>query len=119
MLAHVNWEGKARVGRYGVDPGSLDGVLAEELGPRPDGHAKIDAYVVDEIGKMEVLSPRFVEAVGRVLDGPVPVLATVGQKGGGFIAEAKRRPDVAVLEVDARNRDGLPQILADRLLAGA
>jgi hypothetical protein len=35
------------------------------------------------------------------------VVATVGERGGGFIAAVKQRPDVAVWEVTRANRDEL------------
>ena len=44
----------------------------------------------------------------RLLDGPVPLLATVAMKGGGLVAEAKTRRNVRLVEVTAANRDGLP-----------
>jgi nucleoside-triphosphatase len=68
----------------------------------------VDVYLVDEIGKMECLSPAFVEAVQELLDADRPVVATVGQRGGGFIAEVKRRPDVELWEIDRDNRDEIP-----------
>jgi hypothetical protein len=40
----------------------------------------VDAFVVDEIGKMECMSPVFVDAVTRILDSSVPVLATIAAK---------------------------------------
>ena len=73
----------------------------------------VDVYVIDEIGKMECFSARFVTAVRRTLDGLRPVIATVGLKGGGFIAEAKARPDVQVWELTKANRDEMPRQLAD------
>jgi nucleoside-triphosphatase len=112
LLAHVDWRSHLRVGRYRVEPARLEPIIEAELGPSPD---EVDVYVIDEIGKMECLCPAFVDAVRRVLDGPAPVLATVALKGGGFIAEAKARPDVRLIAVDPANRDGLPGQLADDL----
>src|SRR5262249_24678581 len=83
-----------------------------ELGPSP---GEVDVYIIDEIGKMECLSPAFVRAVRRVLDGTVPVLATVALKGGGFIGEVKARTDVGLVEVSPANRDGLPAQVATGL----
>jgi nucleoside-triphosphatase THEP1 len=57
---------------------------------------------------MECLSPAFVNAVGILLDGDVPVVATIGQRGGGFIAAVKRRPDVTLWVLTRANRDGMP-----------
>ena len=64
---------------------------------------------MDEVGKMELLCSPFVDAVRRLLGGPVPVVATVAMKGGGLIAEAKARSDVRLAEVTPGDRDGLPE----------
>ena len=81
------------------------------LDPRPG----TDVLVIDEIGKMECLSPAFVRAAQRALSGSVPVLGTVALAGGGFIAEAKRLPGVDVIALSRENRDRLPVDVAARL----
>jgi len=68
----------------------------------------IDVYLVDEIGKMECLSPGCVAAMRTLLDAGRPVVATIGERGGGFIAEVKRRPDVALWRLTHDNRDAVP-----------
>ena len=70
---------------------------------------------MDEIGKMECLSPVFVDAVARILDGPVSVLATIAANRGGFIAEVKARSDVKIITITAANRDRMPGKLAHRI----
>ncbi len=107
IIADVAFRGPARVGAYGVDVAAIDAVCAETLAPRPAP----DLFVVDEVGKMECLSPRFVAAVRRILDAPIPLLGVVALHGGGFIAEVKSRPDVRLLPVTAANRSRLPQEL--------
>ena len=109
MLAHADFRSSHRVGRYGVDLGGFEAILQAELARPADG---VDVFVIDEIGKMECLSRVFVEAVTRVLDSPVPVLATVAAKGGGFIAAVRGRPDVEVITVCTDNRDKLAEELA-------
>jgi nucleoside-triphosphatase len=71
--------------------------------------------IVDEIGKMECYSSVFVQTARRLLDGPTPLLATVSQRGTGFIREAKDHTDVEVLTVTTANRDRLPEQLIVRL----
>jgi nucleoside-triphosphatase len=105
LLAHVSSRSQHRVGRYGVEPAALAPLVATELA---GAAGEIELFVVDEIGKMELLCPEFVDAVRRLLDGPVPLLATVALKGGGLIAAVKGRDDVRLIEVAAANRDGLP-----------
>jgi nucleoside-triphosphatase len=109
ILAHVRSRSPVRVGRYGVEPERLIPLVEENL-LRP-GHS-VDGFLIDEIGKMECSCPAFTAAMRRVLEGPVPVLATVALKGGGFIAEVKARPDVRIIEVAQGNRDDLPERLA-------
>ena len=43
------------------------------------------------------------------------VVATVAARGGGFIAQAKARPDVETITVTAENRDGLPAEIVSRI----
>jgi nucleoside-triphosphatase len=96
ILAHVRSRSPVRVGRYGVEPERLIPLVEENL-VRPTG--SVDLFLIDEIGKMECYCPAFVAEVRRVLEGPVPVLASIALKGGGFIAEVKARPDVRIIEV--------------------
>ncbi len=111
VLSHVGLQSRHRVGRYGVDVAAFEQLVLPELGRR------CDVMLIDEIGKMECFSTRFVEAVRGLLDGPTPIVATVGAFGGGFIAEVKARSDAEVWQVTRENRDGLPQRLAERVAA--
>jgi len=110
-MAHVNIPSGQRVGRYGVDCSSLEPIIKAELEKSGD----VDAYLIDEIGKMELLCPSFTGAVSQLLDGLVPVIATVAMKGSGLIAAVKRRPDVRLVQVTVANRDELPGELARSL----
>jgi nucleoside-triphosphatase len=108
VFAHVNFPKRHRVGKYGVDVAVLDNA-ASLLRPDPDA----SVYLVDEIGKMECLSERFIAAMRALLSGHTPIVATVGAYGGGFIAEVKHRPECELWEVTHVNRDNLPaRILA-------
>jgi nucleoside-triphosphatase len=109
-LARVEWRGPARVGRYGVDVGVMD-TLADELDPTQ----AVDAWLVDEIGKMECLSRRFVTAMRDLLDGSTPVVATVALRGSGFIADVKRHPGAELWTVSLPARDTLPAAIVEWL----
>jgi nucleoside-triphosphatase len=111
-LATIGGDEGPRLGRYTVDVAALEAVCdVLEAG------AGIDALVIDEIGKMECLSPAFVAAARRALSGAAAVLGTVALAGGGFIADAKRMPGVEVVALSRENRDRLPAELAARLSA--
>jgi nucleoside-triphosphatase len=108
LLSHVDFPGPYRVGKYGVNLENFHRVALPALEYRPG----IDLIVVDEVGKMECLSARFVAALESLWRQPVPLLVTVAEKGGGFIAALKAKPDKILITVSPANRDELPaQIL--------
>jgi nucleoside-triphosphatase len=103
-MAHISSRSEYRVGRYGVAVDAIDRAVAETL--NADGSAAL--YIIDEIGKMECLSPLFVRRMTALLDSGKPVLATVALQGSGFIATVKNQPGAALWEVTAGNRDAMP-----------
>ena len=105
VMAHVEFRGPHRVGKYGVDVSVIDGLADSALALRDE----VEIYLVDEIGKMECMSPQFVTAMRALLHSRKPVVATIARKGGGFIAEVKERRDVEIWEVTRANRDGMPK----------
>jgi nucleoside-triphosphatase len=111
-LASVKSKSRMRVGRYGVELAGFERLLNEELN-RATG--AVDLYVIDEIGKMECFSTRFVGLIEKLLDGDVPVLATIAMKSGGFIAAVKERSDVELVQVHENNRNHLAGELAKRI----
>ncbi|HVN31531.1 MAG TPA: nucleoside-triphosphatase [Thermoanaerobaculaceae bacterium] len=107
VIAHVAFPGPARVGRYGVNIGAID-QLTRALYPG----LEVDAYLVDEVGKMECLSKAFVAAMRELLISPVRLVATVAARGGGLIAEVKAHPGGVIREVTRLNRSSLPAEVA-------
>lgn len=113
-LSHVDFPGPHRVGKYGVDMAGFEGLVLPALQPLPG----VDLVVVDEVGKMECFSTRFVDALERLWEAPVALLATVAQKGGGYIARFKGKPGARLLTVTPANRDRLPKLLVTWLTKG-
>lgn len=112
MLSHVEYAGPYRVGRYGVDIQNFEQFLDElDL-----VHAPARIVIIDEIGKMECLSPRFVRDVQALLDSTRVVIATIASKGGGFIEQVKRRGDCRVFTVTPDNREELTETILDEVL---
>jgi nucleoside-triphosphatase len=103
VLAHTGIAGRERVGKYGVDTEGFRRYI-EQLKGTLTGHGLI---IFDEIGKMEVLSAEFRELVADVLDGKIPLLATIARKGDRFIEGIKGRPDVRLVEITRTNREGM------------
>jgi nucleoside-triphosphatase len=112
IIAHVEFAKIDRVGKYGVDVAAIDAAVDAALA-RPRG-ARL--YLIDEIGKMECLSARFVAAVSRLFDGRQPVVATVAKRGTGFISEVKRRADCELWTLTRENRDAMPAEILKRVV---
>jgi len=112
-LSHVDFPGPHRVGKYGVDLEALHRLVLPALEPVPG----VALMVVDEVGKMECLSARFVAALERLWSAPLPLLITVAQKGGGFISRIKDKPEARLITVHPGNRDSLPEVILKMLAA--
>jgi nucleoside-triphosphatase len=111
VLAHVDLPGPPRVGRYGVDLAAFERLAIPAL----EQAGENEVAIIDELGKMELASDAFREAVAALLDRPVPVVATVQSASHAFTDALKRRRDVETMRVTTANRDELPELLAARL----
>lgn len=103
IMAHADIPGPHRVGKYGVDVAAVEEAATSALAT-----GRADLYLLDEIGRMECLSPAFVAAVRKLLDSPATVVATVAVHGDGLVAEVKQRADIEIWTVTRANRDDLP-----------
>lgn len=102
-----------RVSRYGVDVRSFEDHAVARLESALRGRVA-RVLVVDEIGKMELISGRFCDVLERIFEPGAP-WALLGTIMAGHHPRAdglKRRPHVSVLEVTRANRDRLPTDLS-------
>jgi nucleoside-triphosphatase len=101
ILAHIDISSPHRISKYKVDIGALDrvGVSALRRALTED-----DLVVVDEIGKMELLSPGFREVVTQAMNIGKKVLGTIMLNHHPFAEEIKRHPQAEVLLVTRDNR---------------
>jgi aminoglycoside phosphotransferase family enzyme/nucleoside-triphosphatase THEP1 len=107
VLAHTDFDKRFRVGKYGVDVGSLDRVGVSTLRRAAD---KCDLVVIDEIGKMELLSAAFRETVLAIIGGGKKVLGTIMLHPHPVADSIKRQPQVNLVMV---TRAGYRQVLQD------
>ncbi|MGD8910913.1 MAG: nucleoside-triphosphatase [Chromatiales bacterium] len=103
IIAHVDFDHHWQVGKYGVDVPAIDRFAESTL----TLNEAIDLYFVDEIGKMECLSNRFIDHMRLLLSTDKIVIATLSKTGGGLIAQTKQWPHSEVWEVNKANRDAM------------
>lgn len=106
VFAHVNIDSKFRVSKFGVDLGALEKVGVKAI---KNACQEADVIVIDEVGRMEVESPSFVNAVKETLDEDKPIILTLHKKSRNpLLQDIRRRDDVRILEVTPINRNLLP-----------
>ena len=119
VFAHIDMDNKDKVGKYGVDVEALEriGVPAVVKAIEDD---EINIIIIDEIGKMEMLSERFCEVVIDALESDKPIMVTLHKKSRSqLLQDVRRRDDIRILEVTPVNRNLLPykieKIMAEKL----
>jgi nucleoside-triphosphatase len=100
ILAHVDMSSPYQVSKYKVDTGALDRVGISAL---RQALTESDLVVIDEIGKMELLSRQFKEAVTQAMNSGKRVLGTIMLNPHPFADEIKRHPEAEVLLVTRDN----------------
>jgi nucleoside-triphosphatase len=101
VLAHVDIHGPQRVGKYGVDVACLDRVAIPTM---RRAIQECSVVVVDEIGKMELLSSSFRDALMEALNSGKRLLGTITLQPHPFADRVKRDPRVQVVVVSRSNR---------------
>lgn len=106
-----------RVGRYSVDVASFEryGVAALEAAMRHDDRL----LIIDEIGKMELLSERFRDILAALFApaNPRAILGSVMTARHPLVDALRASGEVEVLAVTLASRDGLPGELLARFEA--
>ena len=107
VLSHLYFKSPHRVSKYGVDVEILDkvGVAAIERAAK-----ECDLVVIDEIGKMELFSAKFREAVLNILNSGQRLLATIMLNPNPCADAIKSQPQVKLVTLSRSNH---PQVMAE------
>jgi nucleoside-triphosphatase len=110
VLAHTSVRSPYRVSKYGVDIDSMDKVAVPAL---KQAIQSKDIVVLDEIGKMELFSSSFKDAVIEALESGKKVLGTIMLASHPWADKIKARQDVEIIKVTRLNRNEVVnQVLA-------
>jgi len=111
-LASVHNPSRHRVSKYGVDLESIDEVGAPAI-ERATATAAL--IIIDEIGKMELFSNRFRQAVLSALESAKPVLGSIMLAPHPWADAIKARPEVEVILLAEANRSQVQSELLARV----
>jgi nucleoside-triphosphatase len=116
ILAHVSHSGPFRVGRYGVDVDSFEGIVLPSL---ESAFKRDELVIIDEIGKMELFSRRFRSLILRILASEKKILAVIHQRTDPFTERIRQCPNVEIWTVTKTNRNSLPSLILEKLEQGS
>jgi len=119
IFSQVGMDSADHVGDYGIDLKTLARIGVGAIRNAIEDE-KTEIIVIDEVGKMEMLSDEFCQAVKDALDCNKPMLMTLHKKSRNpLLQDIRRRDDVRILEVTPVNQNLLPykieKILKDKL----
>ncbi len=112
ILAHHNFPSAYRVGEYKVNLKDLEEIGVKEI---EEAISTDKIIIIDEIGKMEMFSKKFVAAVGRALDSENKVLGTIIYNPHHQADKLKERKDVELITVTQDNRECLAEEIVKKL----
>ena len=101
ILAHIDIKSPFKVGKYRVDIAGFEKSVVPILDA---DRTNAELFIIDEIGKLECFSEKFVAAIRRLFASDKSVLATVAQKGAGLISEIKSYPGTKLFNLTHQNR---------------
>ncbi len=102
ILAHINQQTGPWVSRYRVNLHDLKEIGVGAIRKAIDMNA--DFIIIDEIGKMELVSQDFQAIVWEALD-LKKVLGTIGHISAPFITRIYGRNDIKLINLTTQNRD--------------
>ena len=111
-LAREGVRGLPRVGKYGVFVANVDSVAVPAIQRATE---QAEYVVIDEIGKMELLSSAFRAAVLSAVNGPKKVLGTVMRGPHSWVDALKSKPEVTLVGVTFENRDQILERITELL----
>lgn len=100
ILAHIDINSPYRVSKYGVDLDSLERVGVSALRRAAQ---QCNLIVIDEIGKMELFSAKFRNAVSEIIDSGKRALGTIMLNPNPWADAIKRKPQVNLITVTRVN----------------
>lgn len=96
-----------KVGKYSVNVPLFEELVLPELEKAYKNPQVL--VVIDEIGKMELLSPRFEKAIYKLLSQPNPLIATVGKVSHSLVEKIMR--EEGTFEVTKKGRKEMLNLL--------
>lgn len=100
VLASVDTISNRRVSKYGVNVEAVDRIGVAALREALSRHKIV---VIDEIGRMELVSNRFRDIALKAIESPKIVLGTIAMSDTNFAKKIKDRKDTKIIRLTREN----------------
>ena len=112
IMSHIDFVSPFRVGKYGVDIRVINNIGIPAI---REAITLCKIIVIDELGRMELFSETFQEAVWEALEKKLPLLGVIQERPHPFLNRVRKRPDVELIPVTIENRNTEVDKLLHRL----
>lgn len=100
-MASTEMKSENRVSQYGVNVPEIERIGVTAIYEALNNH---EVIIVDEIGKMELLSIKFREAIEKALNSNKILIGTIMQKDTDpFVCQIKKRNDTKIINLTRSN----------------
>lgn len=113
LLASVDLKSLHRVGKYGVNLRNLEEIGGQAI---EETLEKKRFLVIDEIGKMELCSEKFVSLLKKALESSVRILGVIKLKDNELTRKIKSRSDTLVFLLDGSNFEEVEKKIKEIIL---
>lgn len=112
-LAHVKYPGQVRVGKYRVNVHDLESIAVTSI---EKAIIEKKPIIVDEIGKIEIVSTEFKRIINIALNTKQTLLGTISLFNNAYLSWIRKREDVMFVELTKDNRKILQVMVLDLLI---
>ena len=114
ILAHVSYNGKYRIGKYGVNLEEFEKVALTELENIINTGG--DKYVIiDEIGPMQLFSDKYKELLLKIASTDKKIVGTAFYESYDWLDDFKKLDNVELIEIDEMNRNDMPMEVVEKI----
>ena len=114
ILADVSYDGKYRIGKYGVNLEEFEKVALTELENIINTGG--DKYVIiDEIGPMQLFSDKYKELLLKIASTDKKIVGTAFYESYDWLDDFKKLDNVELIEINEMNRNDVPMEVVEKI----
>ncbi|MEX0568708.1 MAG: NTPase [Candidatus Njordarchaeota archaeon] len=98
ILASIKIKTGPKISKYGVNISGFEKIGVKALSEALED-PNIDIIIIDEIGKMELLSEKFIKTTRKILNSPKITIGVLGMTPHPLVKEIRTRQDTIIINI--------------------